>query len=794
MHGFSGWVGSALLAVCGSASAQYSSIAYEDFEYPTGNLQGQDGGPGWAGAWRSTTGTVSLHRVYLGKSMLCSGAGNGSFRTLDTASWPYPQHLQGGDFGADGTSVWVRFHMERDAASDHQYGGLSLWRQGVGEQMFLGNPGRTGALGIYDFHGGRGPWTIPGSSPVNLSWLVCRIDFRAGDEHLRLWLNPSISRPSGAADLDVMVADFRFDELRLESGDGASSVGFYFDELELEMEAETRSLDLRPQGDSYLAASHAAAFVPSSGLTVEAWVILDSSLIGRPTIVRKNPVPFMESYNLRIEGGSPQWGAWTAGGNNAIWARGTQMPLGRPVHLAGTWDGTTARLYMDGVLLGSNGSFPGALRDTGGELRIGKGDDNGLEAFVGAIDEVRLWSRARTASEIADGMRRELNDGSALVAAWHLNGSFVDSVGSRNAGARGTARFGPEVTSFARALRLAPSGSFLEVPDAPELVPTSGLTVEAWIQVDSPSSGRPTIVRKNPTPNQESYNLRIELGSPQWQVFTAGGRNIVWPTGTALPIGRPVHLAGTWDGTIAKLYMDGVLLGSAFTHPGPMVRTGGALRIGKGDNNGAEEFEGRIDEVRIWSFARTEGEIGSTKNRELCCIPGLIASYAMEGNLLDGSGNHHAAAMGPVEFVTEFSSHLGLATRGVARIGAPSSVCATPATMVITSIPWISNAHLALGCIDVRGPAAGVLVLSSSALTTPINLLGVQLWMDPAAPIFAVASTVSLANGVVRFATPVPNDALLVGGRVAAQFLWADVCGPQGISATDGVELTILSL
>jgi hypothetical protein len=57
--------------------------------------------------------------------------------------------------------------------------------------------------------------------------------------------------------------------------------------------------------------------------------------------------------------------------------------------------------------------------------------------WKGKLDELRIWSVARTAQQIADNYRAELTSGTGLVARWGCNDgsgiTLVDSVAARNA-------------------------------------------------------------------------------------------------------------------------------------------------------------------------------------------------------------------------------------------------------------------------------------------------------------------------------------------------------------------------
>jgi hypothetical protein len=118
-------------------------------------------------------------------------------------------------------------------------------------------------------------------------------------------------------------------------------------------------------------------------------------------------------------------------------------------HVAATYDGTTWRLYLDGELDAELevGATPradsiqhfglGAAFNSTGEV-IGHLD--------GALDEVRVWNRARTAAEIVEGRDVTLASGDGLIARWSLDdaGATVeDSVGDVDGTALGTETVSP---------------------------------------------------------------------------------------------------------------------------------------------------------------------------------------------------------------------------------------------------------------------------------------------------------------------------------------------------------------
>ena len=79
------------------------------------------------------------------------------------------------------------------------------------------------------------------------------------------------------------------------------------------------------------------------------------------------------------------------------------LPLNAWSHLAATFDGAVVRVFVNGVQAGSS-PVSGSMVASTGALRLG---GNGVwgEWFAGLIDEVRVYNRALTASEIQQDMQ-----------------------------------------------------------------------------------------------------------------------------------------------------------------------------------------------------------------------------------------------------------------------------------------------------------------------------------------------------------------------------------------------------
>ncbi|GAB4314123.1 MAG: hypothetical protein Kow00127_05280 [Bacteroidales bacterium] len=183
-----------------------------------------------------------------------------------------------------------------------------------------------------------------------------------------------------------------------------------------------------------------------SGLTVEAWIKLDKYLsrtsfnaTGSPAIFQKTDSA-ITSYNdygiilmvlcLNHYQGHDKQLAFglnfgSAGNIHVGLHSGDTVRLNEWHHIAGTWDGNTMKVYIDGVLKNTaDVSDPqySQLYSPDNGLYLGYRDEGQYGYLDGQLDEVRIWSVAHSETEIRNNMYRELSGNeTGLYAYWNLN-------------------------------------------------------------------------------------------------------------------------------------------------------------------------------------------------------------------------------------------------------------------------------------------------------------------------------------------------------------------------------------
>jgi hypothetical protein len=298
-------------------------------------------------------------------------------------------------------------------------------------------------------------------------------------------------------------------------------------------------------------------------------------------------------------------------------------------HWAVTYDSTNKarKVYRDGVEVGSG---------TSTSHYLGTGDffAGGLLGwyYKGALDDLRVWDSAISQDQILNNKDIELTGSeTGLLAYWKFNEesgfAVYDSTSNKNNGVLVNIRANPfkpydinplDITSFPWYGNLIPSmpkertfrftgmtytGQYFPVwmyhhyPGAEERdvheATTDKWTVELWFKAEK-------ITGENILYNKEyCYTGSIRDGyfqyawSPHW----------AWVQGFPVEANKWYHAAVVYDGATQKVYKNGKKEFER-TQIGAITQNGYGLVLGDRPSYAAP-FKGEIDEVRVWSTART---------------------------------------------------------------------------------------------------------------------------------------------------------------------------------------------
>ena len=192
---------------------------------------------------------------------------------------------------------------------------------------------------------------------------------------------------------------------------------------------------------------------------------------------------------------------------------------------------------------------------------------------------------------------------------------------------------------------VAANNDFVSVANDAALSPSSW-TVEAWITTTDTGSDFNRVVTK-PVGGGQNYSLAVKNGLAHIRFDGASGGQQVEAGFVA--DGTPHHIAGTYDAPndLLVLYVDGAEVGR-LTTVGTPVTSAEDLFIGRFSNGFADNFDGDIAEVRLWSEARTDVQIAAGFDQVLDtdAETTLELYLTFGGHVQDASGNDRDGTFG----------------------------------------------------------------------------------------------------------------------------------------------------
>jgi subtilisin-like proprotein convertase family protein len=403
----------------------------------------------------------------------------------------------------------------------------------------------------------------------------------------------------------------------------------------------------------YGAIPHNNILNPAITGSVEAWIYLTAYNESTSCIVQKGSTFF---FGVGSNGINHKLFINT---NGTVFSSNDAVPLNRWVHVAVSWlqgsPNSLVTFTIDGISNGAQ-SLASTWSNNSDSLTIG-GSRLIPGAFInGFVDEVRLWNSTRSASEIARTRFIGVGDGPAanqsaavtsnedykyLLASWtfNLGGLVYEDINNLVGVFRGgTAVQFTNVPGQPVPYNLAmyfPGNinSHIRVPNNSAFNLTGGGTIEAWVYCNLP--GGYTVISKGTTQANTTFRLYIQgSGLVSMQL----GNSSV--SAGLVQFQKWNHVAVSWTGAgggnySVKFYINGKFINQQLLATSIPI-TNDPLRIGNLQWDANNNFNGYMDELRIWSREMTQIEIranmfNSTRSQTL--IGPLVASWDFEGNL-----------------------------------------------------------------------------------------------------------------------------------------------------------------
>jgi hypothetical protein len=337
------------------------------------------------------------------------------------------------------------------------------------------------------------------------------------------------------------------------------------------------------------------------------------------------------------------------------------LPLNTWWHLAGTFDGTTFRFYTNGVLAASAIGMLGPINSA--PLRIGTSGD--CASFAGQLDEVQLYNRALSVSEIqaiyaagSAGVCKPaptncIASPFGQVSWWPGDGTASDIQGGNTGTLQNGATFSSGVVGQAFSFTNNHAGVVVGSPTNLQL---QDFTIQTWI-----ARGSAAFVSDDPTSfngsavvfcyGSQGYGLG--LASDGTLFLTKIDVDSVF-AGAKVTDTNFHHVAVTKSGSKVVFYVDGAAYPAASAYTDtfqfPAMASIG-VRADNLNGNNNDSFFGVIDELSVFDRALSSNELAAIFNagsagmcKQTCvsAVSGLISWWPGDGTASDIQNGNNA--------------------------------------------------------------------------------------------------------------------------------------------------------
>jgi hypothetical protein len=351
----------------------------------------------------------------------------------------------------------------------------------------------------------------------------------------------------------------------------------------------------------------ASAALQSALFSAEVWAFGGASTVAQRVMVADCWTA--KGWLIQYADGSATAGVYDAAGVFRLTAT-VLAPKNAWHHLAATYDGTTLRLYVDGVL---GTSLVATYGISAGGIGLGGRSNGGAWAYQGTIDDAAVYNYVLTDAQIAA----------------HYKGTGPQIA----LGQRGAIPADPDTALAVAGSNPSTYAGFVSIPyDSAHY--TAEFTYEIWAKIKPPAAGSRTLWEAA----WSGYGrlVRIESsGAVMFFVFRTNSTSdytyVVTPVGT-IDGARWQHVVCTLAADLRqRIYVDGVLLAtSAAPLPSIAIPTTSATWIG---GHYTAAF-GLLDEPVLYDYALTDEQVAAHYNQGL--VPATPAEMLYFEERADG--------------------------------------------------------------------------------------------------------------------------------------------------------------
>ncbi|MCH6202140.1 hypothetical protein MMU07_21360, partial [Aquiflexum sp. LQ15W] len=324
-----------------------------------------------------------------------------------------------------------------------------------------------------------------------------------------------------------------------------------------------KALALDGSSNTFASIPHNSSLQITNGLTIAAWV--KPNLLHTGTIMSKSAGNGFEFWFDRD--GQLEFRLNRTNNGTTYRMRSNfnyRNSLQDWIHVAATFDGSTCKIFVNGIEDRSVTYNPFGIGTTSGNLIVGALGT--IQRWQGAMDELRLYNRPLSRQEINLAMsnNQPLNNASQqMVGHWKMDegsgNTMVDHSGNgNNAIIRNTTGVNWSQGIINQAINLnGLSERFGIAPHSPSLEIPSTLTIAGWVKPNVLHNG--TIIQKE---NGNGFEFWLDSNGQLEFRLNRGNNGTSFRLRSTYnyrgELGRWIHVAATYDGTTSRIYINGV--------------------------------------------------------------------------------------------------------------------------------------------------------------------------------------------------------------------------------------------
>jgi subtilisin-like proprotein convertase family protein len=404
---------------------------------------------------------------------------------------------------------------------------------------------------------------------------------------------------------------------------------------------------------SYVSVPNSSSLNLTGSFSIEAWVN-PANTNNKGVISKGGALGTSLKYAMRIT--SSRVSLITNGAARISSKTTSLVPLNAWTHIAATYNSASGqfKIYING-LSDTSATVAGAAPTTNTDsLFIGISGNS--TPFNGQIDEVRLWNRELSATEVTQYMRTTLGTSSGIYSGLVMSIAFQGentsadlfkdmSGNNNNANERNVLTTSPfnnlaggtffrplHTISQNECIELDGNEDYLAAKDTSTVSPDTAITLECWVYPRNIQGCR--LISKG-----NNYAMIYSGGN-----FNASINGVTQNSGVTLPLNQWSYIAFTYRSSGAyNFYVNRNNVKTGSVSPANINVTADSLYVG-GGQGAIGDLNGYLDEVRITNKAKTQEEISKFMYASLDKLhdPNAIQkniSYGFDGNTFDNTGD-----------------------------------------------------------------------------------------------------------------------------------------------------------